>query len=219
MNATINIPLDDIGAGARMRRLREATIVELAESIRESGLLHPIAVTPDGKGFQLVAGAHRLEAFRRLKMHDQIPAFLLDIHNADSVALAEIDKNLIRADLSPAETAAHHAKRKEIYERLHPETKHGGDRKSVQYTRSSGEIGHLKTYAADTAPKTGNSIRNVRRQTQRGQIENVIELAGTSLDTGEELDALSKLSAEEQRTLAARAKAGKRSVPKRAPSR
>ena len=171
MNATISVPLEDIGAGARMRRLREATIVELAESIRESGLLHPIAVTPDGKGFQLVAGAHRLEAFRRLRVHDRISALLLDIHNADSAALAEIDENLIRADLSAAETAAHHAKRKEIYERLHPETKHGGDRKSVQYTRSSGQIGHLKTYATDAAAKTATAAATsgVKRNAARSR--------------------------------------------------
>jgi hypothetical protein len=36
----------------------------------------------------------------------------------DQATLAEIDEDLVRADLSPAETALHTAKRKEIYERL-----------------------------------------------------------------------------------------------------
>jgi hypothetical protein len=39
--------------------------------------------------------------------------------------LAEIDENLIRFDLTPAERAMHTRARKKVYERLHPETKHG----------------------------------------------------------------------------------------------
>jgi hypothetical protein len=45
--------------------------------------------------------------------------------DADQAELAEIDENLIRADLTPAEEAIHIGRRKAIYEKLHPETVHG----------------------------------------------------------------------------------------------
>jgi hypothetical protein len=44
---------------------------------------------------------------------------------ADEARLAEIDENLIRADLTPSERAVHHAERKKLYLKLHPETKRG----------------------------------------------------------------------------------------------
>jgi hypothetical protein len=46
----------------------------------------------------------------------------------------------------------------------------------------------------DTAKKTGKSRAAVAREAKRGaDIPNVAELAGTSLDKGDELDALAKL--------------------------
>ena len=79
-------------------------------------------------GLRLVAGWHRLEATRQLK-HDTIRAVVLEGLDADAALLTEIDENLVRADLSPAERAIHLAERKRLYEKLHPQTKHGGDRK------------------------------------------------------------------------------------------
>jgi hypothetical protein len=44
---------------------------------------------------------------------------------ADGAELAEIDENLIHIDLTPAERAMHITRRKELYEKLHPETQKG----------------------------------------------------------------------------------------------
>ena len=49
---------------------------------------------------------------------------------ADDLALAEIDENLARGDLSPAERAIHVQRRKEIYERQHGPAKATGARAS-----------------------------------------------------------------------------------------
>jgi ParB family chromosome partitioning protein len=49
-----------------------------------------------------VFGRHRLEAKRALQ-HDTIECRVLDGLSADEALLAEIDENLIRADLSAAE--------------------------------------------------------------------------------------------------------------------
>ena len=64
-------------------------------------------------------------AARKLKW-DSIRATIFDGKDADQAELAEIDENLIRADLSPAEQTLHIDGRKTLYEKLHPETKQRG---------------------------------------------------------------------------------------------
>ena len=87
-------------------------------SFARIGQLQPIIVRPRGDtGFWLVAGRHRLEAAKRLKW-PMIRALVLE--NADEAELAEIDENLIRADLSPAERALHVSRRKDLYEKVAP---------------------------------------------------------------------------------------------------
>jgi N6-adenosine-specific RNA methylase IME4/ParB-like chromosome segregation protein Spo0J len=169
----------------RMRALRPEMVAEIAESIQARGLLQPIVVRPRGhNSFWLVAGWHRLEAARELGL-DSVHADIRDGLDADAAQLAEIDENLVRADLSPAERALHVGKRKDLYEKLHPEIKHGGDRKSAK-AKSKSQNENLKAFVVDAAKKTGK---------------------GRSSD---ELDALGGLPEAEQRKLARRAKAGEK---------
>jgi ParB/RepB/Spo0J family partition protein len=123
---TINVGLGGIAIKPeRLRALRPDRVAELAESMRLNGLLQPIVLrTSKGSGYWLVAGWHRFEAAKLLKW-PSIRANIFEGMKADATELAEIDENLIHIDLTPAERAAHQAKRKEIYERLHPETKKG----------------------------------------------------------------------------------------------
>jgi ParB/RepB/Spo0J family partition protein len=202
-----NISLSGIAVRPdRMRRLRPEVVDELAESINTLGLLQPVVVRPGGNGGHvLVVGAHRVEATKRLE-HESIAAIVLDGLDADEALLAEIDENLIRADLSPAERALHLAERKRLYEKLKPETKHGaigrGRKKSSQNENS---------FVRDTAAKTGKGRSTVARDiTRANEIAVLADIVGTSLDQGDELDALAKLPEDEQRKLAERAKAGER---------
>ena len=196
----------------RMRALRPEKVAEIAESIQAQGLLQPIVVRPRGRSsFWLVAGRHRLEAFRELGL-DRIPAVIRDGLDADAALLAEIDENLIRADLSPAERALHQAERKRRYEKLHPETKHGGDRKSAK-AKSSRLHGdkNAERYTKDAAKKTGKSERSVQREVERAnKIAGLADVVGTSLDVGDELDALAKLPDSAQHDLISRARAGEK---------
>jgi hypothetical protein len=203
----LSVPLSAIVVPPdRMRALRPEKVAEIAESIQARGrLFHPITVRPRGRNsFWLVIGRHRLEAFRELGL-ETIPATVHDGLDADAALLAEIDENLVRADLSPAERALHVGKRKDLYEKLHPETKHGGDRKA------SRQNGDLKRFTKDAAERTGKSERTIQREAERASKVAVLpDVVGTSLDQGDELDALAKLPEVEQRKLAERAKAGER---------
>jgi len=207
------VRLDDIEvAPDRTRALRPKKVDEIAESIGARGQLQPIVVRPrrpqkGGGRFRLVAGRHRVEAVRKLG-HERIAATILDGLDADAALLAEIDENLVRADLTPAERAAHVGRRKELYEKLHPEAKHGGDRKSAK--RSSRQVGEAnQRFTKDMAEKTGQSERKVQRDVTRAKKVAVLpDIVGTSLDQGQELDALAKLPPDEQRELAEQAKSG-----------
>ena len=215
--ATTNgVPVADITViPDRMRRLRPDVVDELAELIAAQGLLHPITLrkrASDG-AHVLVAGRHRLEAVRKLG-HQTVAAVILDGADSDRAQLVEIDENLVRADLTPAERAAHQAKRKEIYERLHPETKAGAAQaKGMNAAQGRGRQNgdDVGRYTADAAKKTGKSERSIQREAARGAaIPDVAALAGTSLDKRDELDALAKLPPDEQHKLAERAKAGEK---------
>lgn len=193
----------------RLRQLRVEKINELAESIDQQGLLQPILVRMKAAGgYELVAGWHRLEAVRKLG-HTSIRVGVMKNLDADHVLLAEIDENLIRAELSPAELTLHLSRRKELYEKFHPETKHGGDRKSD--ARSNRRNGDLKRFTKDTAKKTGRSERTIQRAAFRARKVVVLpQIIGTSLDKGDEMDALASLPEEEQLELASQAQAGEK---------
>jgi N6-adenosine-specific RNA methylase IME4 len=106
----------------------------------------------------------------------------------------------------------HQAERKRRYERLHPATKHGGDRKSAK-AKSARQNGDKAAdrYTKDAAKKTGKSERSVQREIERAnKIAAIADAVGTSLDAGDELDALAKLPDSAQRDLILRAKAGKK---------
>ena len=112
----MRIHIDEVKVGTRKRKLDEERVRELAESIRELGLLQPIGIRDDGT---LVFGRHRLEACKLLGW-DDIEATVVSAEDALRTELAEIDENLIRNELSALERAEHLARRKEVYEQLYP---------------------------------------------------------------------------------------------------
>jgi ParB/RepB/Spo0J family partition protein len=211
-SAILSIGVGDITVPPnRTRRLRPETIDALAESIAMLGQLEPIIVTwKIGTGYTLVFGRHRLEALKKLG-HDVIKAELRSDLDADQAILAEIDENLIRADLSPAERKLHIARRKELYEKIHPETKHGAVGRRGKSSQNE------NSYVEDTARKTGKGRSTIARDiTHAKQVIVLPDIVGTSLDKGDEIDALAKLSEIEQVKLADRAKSGEQVTAKHA---
>lgn len=91
------------------RSFPEASLEELAASVRRYGVLQPILVRPNGNGFVLIAGARRLRA-AKLAGIATIPARVLELDEpmADEATIIE---NLHREDVQPLDEAA-------SYERL-----------------------------------------------------------------------------------------------------
>ncbi|WP_430349986.1 ParB N-terminal domain-containing protein [Thermoanaerobacterium thermosaccharolyticum] len=80
--------------------------------MKEIKLLQPIIITENN---ELVSGLHRLETAKMLGW-SEIECITISCNDIDR-ELAEIDKNLIRAELTVLERAEHLKRRKELYER------------------------------------------------------------------------------------------------------
>ncbi len=85
------------------RDFDEEELFSLSKSIKENGLIQPIAVRRAGKGFELIAGERRLRAMKMLG-EERIDAVVYDLSNEDSAVWALIE-NLERAQLSPFDEA------------------------------------------------------------------------------------------------------------------
>ncbi len=151
----MQIEIDKIIVGQRFREAGDVSA--LMESISAVGLLNPIVVSKD---FRLIAGLHRLEAFRQLGAI-KIPAKVLDISGLKA-ALVEVDENLIRNELTVLERAEQLTTRKEIYEELFPSTRKGG-RRGNQFTGGLKRQNDRLSFCQDTSKKTGQSARTVQR--------------------------------------------------------
>ena len=90
------------------RQFDEASIEDLAESIRQHGILQPIVVTPHHNGYQIVAGERRFRA-SRLAGLDKIPALVRTLSGQHKLELSLIE-NLQRRDLNVLETATAYMK-------------------------------------------------------------------------------------------------------------
>lgn len=81
----------------------EGKLAELADSIRQNGVLQPILVRRKGQKYEIVAGERRYQA-SKLAGLKEIPAVVREIDDDKVFQLALIE-NLQRSDLSPIEEA------------------------------------------------------------------------------------------------------------------
>lgn len=215
MMRTATIALAVIYPRDEGRAVRPDRVSALAESIKELGLRTPITVRPtqkvkDGRlidAYEIVCGQHRYNAALKLQW-TEIACFIAD-DDALHLELWEIDENLARAELSPAEEAVYLKRRQQIWTAIHGETQVAkvsppeiGNKKPPPQTRG---------FAADTAEKTGRHKSGINQKIRRAeQLGPAIEkVKGTSLDKGNELDALIKLPEKRREKLIEQASSGK----------
>ncbi|MCL2855429.1 MAG: ParB/RepB/Spo0J family partition protein [Defluviitaleaceae bacterium] len=101
-----NLPVDKICPNPNQPRkyFEPMALVDLAQSIRQYGLLQPISVRAMENGdYELVAGERRLRATKLAEMAE-IPAIIVDITDRDSAVLAMVE-NLLRQDINYIEEA------------------------------------------------------------------------------------------------------------------
>ncbi|WP_142627916.1 ParB/RepB/Spo0J family partition protein [Rhizobium sp. P007] len=119
MTTVGTIAVADIRLTDRLRPVDLEHARAIAFSIEQHGLINPITVrkTPAAKKgkYTLIAGAHRLEAFRILA-RDQITAIIVNADGDEAEAL-EIAENFFRNDLSTIDRAAFGERFRELWEK------------------------------------------------------------------------------------------------------
>lgn len=94
----MKVPIEEIRIREGRRRPDTDHVKELADSIRELGLLNPVTI--DRENF-LIAGIHRLEAAKTLGWIE-VECTMSSLEGLWA-ELAEIDENFVRNDLSAVE--------------------------------------------------------------------------------------------------------------------
>ena len=85
------------------QKFEEEALEELADSIRQFGVLQPILVKRNGSRYEIIAGERRWRASRKAGLRE-IPAIIRDYSNQETVELSLIE-NIQRENLNPIEEA------------------------------------------------------------------------------------------------------------------
>lgn len=119
------------------KRFAPEDLADLAESVKEKGVLQPILVRPikgETNAYEIVAGERRWRAAQMAKLHD-VPVVVREMGDSESLEIAIIE-NVQRADLNAIEEAAGYH---ELMDRF-------------QYTqdRVAKEVGKSRSHIANT---------------------------------------------------------------------
>ncbi|MBR5418014.1 MAG: ParB/RepB/Spo0J family partition protein [Clostridiales bacterium] len=104
-DSVVELKINDISPNSEQprKRFNEEALQELADSIKENGVIQPIIVSKRGTGYRIVAGERRWRA-SRLAGLKVIPAIVRDLTDQQTMEQALIE-NIQRQDLNPLEEA------------------------------------------------------------------------------------------------------------------
>ena len=106
-SGTVTLKLNEIepNKGQPRKNFDDTALAQLADSIKQHGVLQPLMVRPisGGGGYQLVAGERRWRAARMAGL-SEVPVVVRELDDEQVVAIALIE-NLQREDLNPVEEA------------------------------------------------------------------------------------------------------------------
>ena len=139
------IAIDRLRPGKYQPRTKmdPTSLAELADSIREQGIMQPILVRPvDGAHFEIIAGERRWRAAQQAGLRE-VPALVKPVPDNQALALALVE-NIQREDLNPLEEAQGLA-------------------------RLIGELGLTHDAAAKAVGRSRSAVSNLLRLTQLAQ--------------------------------------------------
>ena len=111
IKALRHLPIEAISPNPNnpRRRFDDAQLDELAQSLRDKGLLQPLVVRPraEGEGYEIVAGERRWRAAQRAGLHE-LPVLIRVVSDGEALEIALVE-NIQRSDLNALEEARAYA--------------------------------------------------------------------------------------------------------------
>ena len=130
----------------------DEALIEMAESIKEFGIVTPIITRPkeDGNGYEVIAGQRRVRA-SELAGIDTIPAFVLPL-DRDRAIITLVDSNLQRENILPSERAFAYKMKLEAMKR-----------QGFRTDLTSAQVGEKLTSVEQLAKQSANSRTQIQR--------------------------------------------------------
>lgn len=131
------LPIEHMQPGASQPRrfFNEMALDQLAQSIKEHGILQPLLVRKNAETqFSIIAGERRWRAAQKAGLHE-IPVIILDVDERKAVEIALVE-NLQREDLNPVEEA-------QGYKRLQDEFDHTQEQLGVAVGKSRSHVANM----------------------------------------------------------------------------
>ncbi|MBT4784344.1 MAG: ParB/RepB/Spo0J family partition protein [Candidatus Marinimicrobia bacterium] len=99
-----NLPISKIKTNPHQPRKKfdKKSLLELASSIKEKGVITPITVKTDGNGYILIAGERRLRASKLIKKRE-IPGYIIELTNDSEMMEVALIENIQRENLNSIE--------------------------------------------------------------------------------------------------------------------
>lgn len=173
-------------------KFKQESIDELANSIKESGILQPVIVVPEGDHYRIIVGERRWRAAQKIGLK-KIPALIRSMQKVQQLETS-LTENLQREDLNPLEVAlAYQKMTQELnYTQQEIADKVGKDRASVaNYLRllklpkeiqenlaeDKISMGHARALIALEDPKLQVSLSRqiIQKQLSVRDVENLIQ--------------------------------------------
>jgi len=134
LKSIMEIPIDVISPNPHQPRsdFNEASLQELASSIKEHGVLQPLVVSrKDDGSFELIAGERRLQA-SKLAGLEKVPVIIKKVNEQNKAEISLIE-NIQRYDLNPIEEARAYKKLQDAFDMTQEEisTRVGKSRSTV----------------------------------------------------------------------------------------
>jgi len=140
------------------RIFNQDSLGELADSIKETGILQPIIVVPENSNYKIIVGERRWRAAQKAGL-SKIPALIRNLEEAKQIEVSLIE-NIQREDLNPLEIAQAYQKMIDVLQYTQAEVaeKVGKDRASItNYIRLLKLPDKVKDYLANGSISMGHA--------------------------------------------------------------